>query len=71
MHKFSIDYSETARYNGINRKGLQPYRQGDEDMEETGHIKALEKLCCENDEEIIAALLDFARLLAGDKGLSY
>lgn len=44
MHKFSIEYSETARYNGINRKGLQPYRQGDEDMEETERIKALDEL---------------------------
>lgn len=38
-------------------------------MDETDRAKALEKLYAEDDEKIIAAVVEFVRLLAGDKRL--
>lgn len=38
-------------------------------MDETDRAMALEELYAEDDEKIIAAVLEFVRLLAGDKML--
>lgn len=38
-------------------------------MDETDRTRALEELYAEGDEKIIAAVVEFVRLLAGDKRL--
>ena len=38
-------------------------------MDETDRARALEELYAEDDEEVIAAVVEFVRLLAGDKRL--
>ena len=38
-------------------------------MDETDRARALDELYAEDDEKIIAAVVEFVRLLAGDKRL--
>lgn len=38
-------------------------------MNETDRARALEELYAEDDEKVIAAVVEFVRLLAGDKRL--